>query len=264
MERLEEELVSLPPGSLSIKEINGNEYVYLQNHISDKNGNMKIFQRCVPKGETNEAEKILRRRFAEKSISKLRTSIKQLERFLEKYQPYSATEVYKNLPKAYVKFDINGYLPNKEQEIINLIESFTNNPDLKSVGDNCSYYPEDLKHLTSKGLMVRSKSEAIICELLDHYKVLFKYEAPVFVEDKKYYPDFTVMRRFDRKIIYWEHFGMIGNLKYSKNMIKKLNDYESIGIIPWDNLIITTDSIDGKINIKHITTIISNMLIVKE
>ena len=57
---------------------------------------------------------------------------------------------------------------------------------------------------------------------------------------------------------------MIGNLDYAQNMTKKLQDYESIGIIPWDNLIITTDSIDGKINIKHITTIISNMLILKE
>ena len=57
---------------------------------------------------------------------------------------------------------------------------------------------------------------------------------------------------------------MIGNLDYSQNMLKKLKTYESIGIIPWDNLVITTDSIDGRINIRHIKTIISNMLIAQD
>lgn len=264
LEKLEEELGSLPTGGLCIKIINGKEYAYVQRYISDENGNIKRTQCCVPKNATQEAEEILRRRFVEKSIGKLTTSTKQLERFLEKYQPYSATDIYKNLPKAYIKFNINGYLSNKEMEIIHLDESFKNGSDTKSEGENCNFYPEDLKHLTSRGLMVRSKSEAIICELLDHFKVLYKYESPVFVEEKKYYPDFTVMRKFDRKIIYWEHFGLTGNLEYSQNMTKKLKAYESIGITPWDNLIVTTESIDGKINVRYITTIISNMLIAKE
>jgi len=225
MKKLEEEIVFLPLGSLCTKVINGNEYVYLQQCKIDENGNKIQSQSCVPKKEIAVAEKILRRRFAEKSIMKLGISIKRLEKFLEKYEPYSATETYKNLPKAYVKFDISGYLPSKEIKIMDLEDSFINNPDKESGGQNCNFYPEDLKHITSKGLFVRSKSEAIICELLDFHKVLFKYESPIFVEDIKYYPDFTIMRKFDRKIIYWEHFGMIGNFDYSQNMAKKLKNY---------------------------------------
>lgn len=264
LKKLEEELVTLPPGSLCIKVIKGKEYVYVQQWEIDGNGNKKLSQRCLPKKEIRMAEKILRRRFAEKNIAKLRISTKGLEKFLEKYEPYSVTDIYKALPKAYLKFDIRGYLPNNEMEIADWSESLTEKTDMKFGNKNRTLYPKDLKHVTSKGLFVRSKSEAIICELLDHHKVLYKYENPIFAGEKKYYPDFTVMRKFDRKIIYWEHFGMIGNRDYSQNMIKKLKNYESIGIIPWDNLIITTDSMDGRINIRHIRTIISNMLTAQE
>jgi len=193
MKKLEKELVYLPPGSLCTKMVNGNEYVYIQEQKTDKYGKKKLSQRCIPKKETQLAEKILRRRFAEKSIIKLSISIKRLEKFLEKYEPFSATDVYHTLAKGYVKFDIGGYLSKKETEIITWDESFTNNSDKKSGSENCSLFPEDLKHITSKGLVVRSKSEAIICELLDYHKVLYKYEKPIFAGENKYYPDFTVM-----------------------------------------------------------------------
>src|SRR5665648_384341 len=124
MKKLDEELATLPPGSLCIKMVNGNEYVYMQQYKIDKDGKKKSSQRCVPKKETQLAEKILRRRFAEISVIKLGISTKQLEIFIEKYKPYSATEIYKTLSKAYIKFDISGYLSNKEMEIMDWDENF--------------------------------------------------------------------------------------------------------------------------------------------
>lgn len=262
-EKLGKEIAILPAGSLCTKLINGREYVYLQERTLDKNGTSKILQHYVSQKDTQLAENVLRRRFAEKSMMKLKKSIWQLESFLKKYEPYSATDVYESLPKAYVKFDICGYLSKSEREIIAWNEQFKGDLE-KNSKENTSIYPEYLKHVTSKGLKVRSKSEAIICELMDYHNIQFRYEKMLFVSENKVYPDFTIMRKFDRKIIYWEHFGMLNDVDYSQNMVKKLRAYEDVGIIPWDNLIVTTDSIDGRINIKHIKTIIINMLMTSE
>lgn len=63
-------------------------------------------------------------------------------------------------------------------------------------------------HETVSGIMVRSKSEVIIANLLAENGVNFEYELPLRAEGQTYAPDFTIVAA-DGKVFYWEHLGML-------------------------------------------------------
>ncbi len=121
-------------------------------------------------------------------------------------------------------------------------------------------YPEYLKHRTSTGQLVRSKSEVLIYEKLLANKIAFKYEAPLLLGNKIVYPDFSIMR-IDNKIFYWEHAGCCFREDYRNEFDWKLKKYEEQGITLWDNLIITFDDINGNIDVRDIESAIQNKLL---
>lgn len=51
-------------------------------------------------------------------------------------------------------------------------------------------------------------------------------------------PDFTILLH-EADCFYWEHCGMTSNEKYMKHHKLKMGMYETSGIVPWKNLIIT-------------------------
>ena len=122
-------------------------------------------------------------------------------------------------------------------------------------------YPEHLKHRTSTGQLVRSKSEALIYEKLLANKIAFKYEAPLALGSKIVYPDFSIMR-IDNKIFYWEHAGCCFREDYRKEFDWKLKKYEEQGITLWDNLIVTFDDVNGNIDVREIESAIQNKLLI--
>lgn len=63
---------------------------------------------------------------------------------------------------------------------------------------------------------VRSKSEAIIANLLVEREIPFKYEEPLYAADgTMFLPDFTV--KFKGEDFYWEHLGMLHDPYYKKH-----------------------------------------------
>ena len=74
--------------------------------------------------------------------------------------------------------------------------------------------------------MVRSKSEIIICNLLNEHKIKYKYEHKLFYDGEHHIePDFTIVLP-DGNEIYWEHVGMLGFEDYDENWVRKINIYE--------------------------------------
>lgn len=53
-------------------------------------------------------------------------------------------------------------------------------------------YPERLIHKTSAGIDVRSKSEAMIVQVLHSHKIPFRYECALHIGSITLYPDFTI------------------------------------------------------------------------
>ncbi|MGN0407744.1 MAG: hypothetical protein ACI4EJ_05765 [Bacteroides sp.] len=92
-------------------------------------------------------------------------------------------------------------------------------------------HPEHLIHKCIAGHNVRSKSEAIIANLLFSNKIPYRYEFAFRCESLLLYPDFTILHPQTEKIFYWEHFGMMDNNSYCENAFNKLKLYASHGIL---------------------------------
>lgn len=86
-------------------------------------------------------------------------------------------------------------------------------------------YFEDFKvHRTLADVMVRSKSEVIIANLLFDREVAFEYERPLYAPDGSFYlPDFTVTWRGER--YFWEHLGMLEQDEYRRKWETKRQWY---------------------------------------
>ena len=77
------------------------------------------------------------------------------------------------------------------------------------------FYEDKLIHKTSRGELVRSKSEVIIANLLNNAGLDYTYEEELVLADgSKKYPDFVI--RKNGKIFYWEHLGMLQKEDYAK------------------------------------------------
>ena len=118
-----------------------------------------------------------------------------------------------------------------------------------------SYRTEDLKHRSSYGLFTRTKSELSIVERLYAHMVPPRYEEIIQKNGIIRIPDFIVPSA-SGKLYYWEHLGMMNNPNYRRLSRRKLEEYEEIGIVPWDNLILTYDYEDGSIDMAEVDAII--------
>ncbi|MBQ7536477.1 MAG: hypothetical protein IJT43_12785 [Stomatobaculum sp.] len=117
-------------------------------------------------------------------------------------------------------------------------------------------YPDHLKYPTIRGELVRSKSETQISYVLAKNSIPYRYECRLPLDGVSIYPDFTTLRPFDRKIIIWEHFGLLDKPAYIDNTTSKLNLYIKNGWIPGNNLIITTETEKYPLDIRQIEELV--------
>jgi ATP-dependent exoDNAse (exonuclease V) alpha subunit len=125
------------------------------------------------------------------------------------------------------------------------------------------FFEKNLIHRTSRGEMVRSKSEVIIADRLADLRVDYIYERPLRINDVIKYPDFTIEDVESGRNFYWEHCGMLQVPNYRKRWEEKLNWYKVNGILPFEEgegengtLIVTSDSAQGGISSQDIERII--------
>lgn len=114
---------------------------------------------------------------------------------------------------------------------------------------------------TDKGDYVRSKSEALIANMLYRLKIPYRYECEV--ELKGYgtvYPDFIILDIAERKEYIWEHLGMLDNPIYVDKALSKLATYAKNNIFPGDRLITTYEDSKHPLNITLIEKQIRTLL----
>ena len=86
------------------------------------------------------------------------------------------------------------------------------------------WYGSGKKIATLSEYFVRSKSEAIIANMLAERDIPFKYEEPLYDPNgKMYLPDFTV--KFRGEEYYWEHVGRTDDPEYMKHWGEKKEWY---------------------------------------
>ena len=241
IERAEAMLSSLPEGRIMISNYNGKSYYVVKKH------NGKFVRHRINKDPELIKNLKIKMYIREELLLlyRLRDFSKKSEKIKE--IPLHETIIKKLCSKHHIT----------EAEII---YPYSEPGNVFSDYEKSTYRSEDLIHRTRRGLCVRSKSEQSIAEALDAAGVNYHYEEALHLNGKTYYPDFICYSSNGKKY-YWEHFGMMKNVDYRVKNQRKLAEYESINIVPWDNLLITYDNIDGDINLRYVDALIEAYLV---
>lgn len=136
-----------------------------------------------------------------------------------------------------------------------LPDNSKNRPQIVRIGNK--FYEDSLIHRTTRGELVRSKSEVIIADHLFSNGIQYDYEPEVIVEGRKFRPDFIAYDPDDDEAFwYWEHVGMPNDSGYMARWEEKLDYYNAHGIKEGVNLIITSDGENGSLDSKEIDDLI--------
>ena len=197
--------------------------------------------------------KLKQKKKAEARARILANNIAVREYVLENYQDCSDETIDGRLPAAY----------RNDNELNEKIFSQKSRGKQVPQSEN-PYKPEELRHITSFNLRVRSKGELITAEALYAGGFVFFYEKRLELYDedgniKVIYPDFTIIFP-SGFIVYWEHKGRLDDREYVLHDMKKTQLYYNNGIFEPHNLIVTTDGPGGTTDVEAIHRIINGML----
>ena len=131
------------------------------------------------------------------------------------------------------------------------------------------FLEDRLIHRTCDGLLVRSKSEVVIADLLSTHRVDFAYERPFLGSDNNHrFPDFTIEDSATGEVYLWEHLGMLVVPSYARAWDRKKAWYAAQGVLPIESgggpagsLIVTTDDERGGIDSQAIDEMIRTRLV---
>ena len=154
-----------------------------------------------------------------------------------------------------------------EQEIKEKARQWTRLPYSRS-----TYNPNDLKYPTIvPGLLVRSKAEADIISRFEYFGAAYHYEEEWETPEHlitlygrnsfAFHPDFKVKNMRTGNVFWWEHQGGWDNPKYVANMARRETDLFRMGLIPWKNLIITTETLAQPLDLLWVDEIIQFYLL---
>lgn len=221
---LQNQLADYPEGKLICCHHNSHFKYYLSN------GHTKEY---IPKSNQQLAQKLAEKKYISNTLKHLTIQKKALDSYLKHYHQnmQEQNKLLNELP-GYSKLLRSCFSPSSPELQEWMDSPYEHNPR----------HPENLIHKTSSGNLVRSKSEAMIAHFLYTHKIPFRYECALYLNGLVLYPDFTILHPDTGDLYYWEHFGMMDNPVYCKNMATKLHTYSQNSILPSINLILTCET----------------------
>lgn len=140
---------------------------------------------------------LMQKNYLEKVINVNHKELNVLKKAIEQYPTVTAEEIYEQ-PTEDRKMLVKPIVTPIEQ----YVQEWQSQPYTpKPIAEGTSFFE------TLKGERVRSKSEQIIADRLYANGIPYKYECPLIVNGKLIHPDFTILRKSDRKEVYHEHLG---------------------------------------------------------
>lgn len=235
---IKEQLKNFPDGTLICAK-NGTAYKW---YIYNSPNTLYL-----PKKEHALAEQLALKKYLSLTLQDLMQQQKAINAFLKHcpIQPNSAEQLLKDNPE-FQRLLSSYYKPFNQELSEWIAEEYETNPR----------FQEQRTHKTLSGNMVRSKSEALIDMILYTNHIPFRYECKLQLNNVTIYPDFTIRHPLTGEVYYWEHFGLMDNLAYSKNAFHKLQLYSENGIIPSINLITTYETFEHPLSIEEIDHIV--------
>ena len=229
---LKYELKDLPAGELLCTDQEDGYRRYMQ-RIPAK-GNHKKEHRYGVKKKPEVLNGLVRKEYVNGALKVIDCDINTLKKAIERYKPIDEETIMCSFIEKYPELKSGIY---GRESFIEEWKSKASRID--------NFHPESLKHIAADGTKSRSKNELYIASRLDHYVIEYIWDCPTGIPGLYSVPDYTIIRKRDGKIIYWEHFGMMDLPSYNAGHWKKLKEYEKAGIVPWDNLIVTYDTVEG-------------------
>lgn len=181
-----------------------------------------------------------RRRFYQVRLKILLNNKKVIERALKGLQDYSAEAIHRILPNAYKCLPDDCFTD----------DSLTDMKEwVKKTYKRNAYALPDNPNIACDGTATRSKGETIIYDNVYHTIIPFQYDSFHKFKGKSgtvhgISPDYLFKCK-DGRPLAWEHFGLMGNGRYSDDNMVKLNKYIDCNFVLGDNLIVTSDNVDG-------------------
>lgn len=235
-----QQLRGLPQGGLATNKVNGKVYYY---HVI--NGE----KRYLGSGDNPIVQKLQKKYFIETSIKRIDKNCRLMNRLIAGYASVDPEDIMEASPRAYQS------LPKSCFAMVGInnqkgwgFESY----------DRYMGYPEQLNNKTLKGDFVRSKSEAIIANMLFVKKIEYHYEEKLVLGDDTFAPDFKIAVKSQRKCKLLEHFGLIGDEEYRGTCMWKIRTYLEFGYRPYEDILFTYDDKDGHINTVDIDKVIES------
>ena len=242
-DRINDMLQKAPPGKVRIINSNGRVQHYLRMSAKESNG------KYISQSETKKLRTYLQKAYNEKVIAELGKEMEVLEEFVKVggRWPEVIREVYSTYPaqsKGYIKpVDVT------DEEYANAWLAMPY--EGKKIPEGAPLF------LTEKGEHVRSKSEINIANALYRNKIPYKYECPLKLKNGNIiHPDFTILDTMHRKIIYWEHRGMMDDREYARCAVLRIRKYQESRLYPGRNLIVTEEMSSAPLGTGEIQKII--------
>ncbi len=219
-----------------------------QYYLIDKESGKRIY---AGKEKSKLIQGLVQRDYALAVDKKLIELRKRLVRFISNYDISKLSALYENLPDA--RKDI--VVPILEPEDVFIGNWMSNHPGQQNS------FPEDGIYQTNRGDLVRSKSEKIIADTLEKYKIPYQYEPMLELGYNTVYPDFVALNVRTRKTLYWEHLGIVSDIEYATKNFKKILNYEKHGYLLGQDLVTTMESTDSPLDVKLVERKIKEFLL---
>lgn len=246
LSRCRDYLKKLPLGSLRLHHQNGTSHYIAVSESGERH--------YINKSNSQLITDLQERKLIETVIKNLGENLTIIASLKRKCKLYDFEDVAKTLHGAYANINLEALYARLFEESPWIPKYFS------------QHYDQSLRRFeTSFGLLVRSKSELLIAELLHQNKIKFRYEESILLrindnQFREFYPDFTIYLQ-DGQTIYWEHMGLMSNLDYRNSAFHKLTTYFFNDIYMGKNLIITMDSPDGTIDMKTIKKVVKALAV---
>ncbi len=183
-------------------------------------GNKKVRQ-YLPKEAEEEAKSLAKKLFLSRLLHDKKNELDAVHAYLSKRRPNQYEKMLdQNSPY---------------RELLINADNWEYQPYEKS-----SDHPEHLLVQAPKNEKVRSKSEAMIAQVLFNHQIPYRYEYVHDFGGYKTASDFTILHPKTNEEHIWEHFGLADDPKYiNGNIAIKIPRYLMNGYLPGNNFIMT-------------------------
>lgn len=203
----------------------------------------------VKKNKEDEIFRLAQNEYSYRLVNLAKEEIRIIDRFLKESK-------YDDILNLSEKFDDYGL---GDISFYDMNDKLLSDKWCEAVYDTKTFAENTPEFYLKTGVRVRSKSEAEIYNCLLECGIPVKYECPVVVNGIQIFPDFTTLDVKRRKIIYWEHLGMMEDREYSRDAIGRIKLLQKGGITIGDNLILTFENSLNPINRKNVMQLIKQV-----